>query len=185
MQSSGQSVSRYVPCRSSWNNVHCSKRLLCLALVRCMMSMRTAATSGTACDVHCSHLGRYRVLLESAYNSTLSLCLLQDERKKICPRSALDKALAGLGASESFQCDDTVAASLCLLSEHMLEQTMEFGALMASRRQSKWMEVCCSTHTDASQWAARHWLTVSKMIGCGADTIPYSFYSALLRIAPW
>eukprot|EP00892_Ulva_mutabilis_P010468 jgi/Ulvmu1/7794/UM004_0023.1 len=77
---------------------------------------------------------------------------IQDEKKKICPKSAIDRVLAGLGASDGFQCDDSMAPSLCLLAEHMLEQTMEFGALMASRRKSKWLEA-----KDMELYLDRNW----------------------------
>lgn len=64
----------------------------------------------------------------------------QDERKKICPKSAVDQVLAGLGADEDFTIDDDVKAALGTLAENMLEETMEFAALMASRRNSKWLQ---------------------------------------------
>jgi hypothetical protein len=67
---------------------------------------------------------------------------MQDERKKICPKSAIDQVLAGLGVDEDCTVDEEVKSALGLLAENMLEQTMQFGALMASRRNSRWLQVC-------------------------------------------
>jgi hypothetical protein len=73
---------------------------------------------------------------------------VQDESKKICPKSAVDQVLAGLGADEDFLVDDEVQTALGMLAENMLEQTMEFAALMASRRNSKWLQVCSYSMND-------------------------------------
>lgn len=56
--------------------------------------------------------------------------------------------IAGLGADEDFMVDDDVKSALGLLAENMLEDTMEFGALMASRRNSKWLQVWLFTHEN-------------------------------------
>lgn len=72
---------------------------------------------------------------------------VQDERKKICPKSAVDQVLAGLGADEDFVVEHDVKSFLGMLAENMLEETMEFAALMASRRNSKWLQVPCSPQT--------------------------------------
>lgn len=56
----------------------------------------------------------------------------------------MDQVLAGLGADEDFAVDGEVKVALGMLAENMLEETMEFAALMASRRNSKWLQVCCS-----------------------------------------
>lgn len=73
--------------------------------------------------------------------AALNLNTFQDERKKICPKSAVDQVLAGLGADEDFAVEDDVKSALGMLAENMLEETMEFAALMASRRNSKWVQV--------------------------------------------
>jgi hypothetical protein len=71
-----------------------------------------------------------------------AMASLQDESKKICPKSAVDQVLAGLGGENDFIVDDDVKSALGMLAENMLEQTMEFAALMSSRRNSKWLQVC-------------------------------------------
>jgi hypothetical protein len=67
---------------------------------------------------------------------------VQDERKKICPKSALQKVLKRLGVQDEFKfADDFAEEQMVCIAEDMLERSIEFGALMASIRQSGWYEV--------------------------------------------
>jgi hypothetical protein len=69
---------------------------------------------------------------------------VQDERKKICPKAALQKVLRRLGVQDEFKfADDDAEAQIVYIAEDMIERSIEFGALKASIRQSGWYEVCC------------------------------------------
>jgi hypothetical protein len=78
-----------------------------------------------------------------AAQSNCSHHIVQDDKKRICPKGALDKVLLRLGAAEEFKfVDDRTQLQITRIAEDMLERSIEFGALMASSREANWYEVC-------------------------------------------
>lgn len=84
---------------------------------------------------------RYKkVNVEGDMDAAQRIERVQDERKKILPRAGIQMVLKRLGVADEFKLSEEVESAIMLLAETMLDQTMEFGCLMASRRQSKWLE---------------------------------------------
>jgi hypothetical protein len=83
----------------------------------------------------------------------LGLPILQDDKKMICPKSALDKVLKRLGGEAEFAfVGDKAKQHLARIAEDMLERSIEFGALMAASQGSGWMQVReCASQCSATK----------------------------------
>lgn len=61
------------------------------------------------------------------------------------------QVLQRLGLSKDVQLSKEVELAVIELAENMLDHTMEFACLMASRRGGKWLEVRCLRGADSLQ----------------------------------